>query len=130
MTYLLVCLVCTGSPGDLPPPGSSSGATLTLDLGHPAFSSDLDRDATGLGSAAAATLAFADHSADGDHSGHDDGAHMGPMWIMMGVMMVGMMLVVGAYMMRGHWATSLQPAAIGSPHQAAIPPVVAFRPGG
>jgi len=52
------------------------------------------------------------------------------MWIMMGVMMVGMMVVAGAYMMRGHWVTSFQPAALGSPHQAAIPPVVAFRPGG
>jgi len=129
MTYLLACLLCTGAPGDLPPPGSSPGSTLILQLGHDAPSIDLEREALGLGSAAAA-VAFADGSADGGHSGHDDGAHMGPMWIVMGVMMVGMMVVAGAYMMRGHWATPLQPAALGSPHQAAIPPGVAFRPGG
>lgn len=130
MTYLLACLLCTGTPGDLPPRGASPGPTLTLQLRDHALSSDLDRSPLGLGSAATAPPAFAEHSPDGGHSGRDDGAHMGPMWIMMGVMMVAMMVVAGAHMMRGHWATSLQPAALGSPPPGAVPPVVAFRPDG
>ena len=120
----------TATAGDFPASVFSPSATLTLQVHGRALSGDLDRGPLGFGSAATASLAFADHSSDDGHSGHDDGAHMGPMWIMMGVMMVGMMVVAGAYMMRGHSATSFQPATFGSPHQAAIPPAVAFRLGG
>lgn len=40
---------------------------------------------------------------DGTHSdagGHGSGNHMGPMWIVMGVMMVAMIATAGIYMMR------------------------------
>lgn len=130
MTYLLACLLCTATPGDLPASASSPSLALTLQVHDHALSSHLDRDPLRFGGAAAAPLAFADHASDDGHSGHDGGAHMGPMWIMMGVMMVGMMVVAGAYMMRGHSPTSFQPAPFGSPHQAASSPAVAFRPGG
>lgn len=127
MTYVLTCLLCAVAPGDLAAPGATFATTLTLRLPDAARPGDLDPAALRLRQTA--SLSFSDTSPDG-HSGHDGSDHMGPMWIMMGVMMVGMMVALGAYMMRGHWATPLDAAAVGAPHQAAIPPAVAFRPGG
>lgn len=127
MTYLLVCLLCTGSPGDRAVSSDSPGAALTLQLHDAARMSDLGREALSVDGTV--PVSFSDQAPDGG-PGRDQGLHMGPLWIMMGVMMVGMMVVAGAYMMRGHWATPVHATAIGSPQQAAIPPVVGFRPGG
>lgn len=125
MTYILVCLLCTAAtytavPGDHASTGSSPQLTASLrvpDLTTPGRPVALRTNAS-------APLSFSDH--DG---GPSEGAHVGPMWIAMGAMMVAMMVVAGAYMMRGHWATPLQ-QGVGVPHQAALPPVGVFRPGG
>jgi hypothetical protein len=131
MTYLLVCALCAAMPDPIAAPNADAAASvLAPDLRIDAPSLELERAAAALAGARAAPLTFADESPSDGHAGHDDGAHMGPMWIMMGVMMVGMMVVAGAYMMRGHLATTLQPGALASPHLAAIPPAVGLRPGG
>jgi hypothetical protein len=125
MTYVLVCLLCTGAAGDL----GSSSSTVAPPV--------LQLRAVAPGALAPETLrvdvpsrpSFPEQASDG-HSGHDDGARMGPMGIMMGVMMVGMMVVAGAYMMRGHLASPLPSTAMAAPHAAAIPTAVAFRLGG
>ncbi len=125
MTHLLACLLCSGTAGVLAPAGSSTGAGLGLQLREPGLA-ELDRD---LRVEAPRPPAFTDESPDG-HPGHEGGAGMGPLWIMMGVMMVGMMVVAGAYMMRGHWAAPPGGAPVGSPRQGAIPPTAGARPGG
>lgn len=132
MTYLLVCALCAGTPGPIAfPAATPSDPALGLEPGRDAPSLGWDPPASELGLARAAPLSLADQPGGDDHSGHDDGAHVGPMWIMMGVMMAGMMVAFGAYMMRGHWVTtSFQPGAPSPPHLAAIPPQVGLRPGG
>ncbi|HEY6005459.1 MAG TPA: hypothetical protein VIV57_21445 [Anaeromyxobacter sp.] len=131
MTYLLVCALCAAMPQQMAARSADAGdPALAPDLRIDASSLELDRAAAALAGARAAPLAFTDQSASDGHAGHDDGARVGPMWIMMGVMMVGMMVVLGAYMMRGHVAAPLQPGALASPHLAAIPPAAGFRPGG
>jgi hypothetical protein len=131
MTYLLVCALCAATPDPIASPSADAGApVLASELRIDAPSLELERTAVALAGARAAPLTFAEQSPSDGHPGHDDGAHMGPMWIMMGVMMVGMMVVLGAYMMRGHFATPLQPGALAPPHLAAFPPAAGFRPGG
>jgi hypothetical protein len=127
MTHLLVCALCAGAVGPASSDGAMVAPSLALDVEHGVPSLVLDRGVLPL---RAGVLALADASAGDGHSGHDDGAHMGPMWIMMGVMMVGMMVVTGAHMMRGHWATPLHAGFASAPHLAAIPPAATFRPGG
>ncbi len=128
MTYLLVCALCAGT---VAPASSDAGApaipSLAVGVERDVPSVAVDRRVLALD---AGLLSLADVSATDGHSAHDDGAHLGPMWIMMGVMMVGMMVVAGAYMMRGHWAAPLHAGVAPSPHPAAIPPPVAFGPGG
>jgi hypothetical protein len=133
MTYLLVCALCTGSPGQL---ASLEGAApdapgLTLDLRSDASPVGAGRDVSALGFGPSAPVPLVDHSGSDGHSGHDGGgSHMGPMWIVMGAMMVGMMVALGVYMMRGNAAGLAQPGALSSPQAAAIPVMPAFRPGG
>lgn len=124
MTYLLVCALCAGAPvaGAADPGGPS------LRIGE-REAAPLERIVLALGQPRAAPLALSDDSGDEGHSGHG-GAHVGPMMIVMGVMMVGMMVALGAYAMRGHWATSLSHGGVASPQLAAIPPENGFRPGG
>lgn len=133
MTYLLVCALCAGTPGQL---ASLEGAgpdapRLTLDLRSDASPVGAERDVSALGFALSAPAPLADHSGSDGHSGHDGGgSHMGPMWIVMGVMMVGMMVALGVYMMRGNATGLSPPGAVSSPQAAAIPVTPAFRPGG
>ena len=133
MTYLLVCALCAGTPGQIASLGGEApdGPRLALDLERDASPLDLGRDASALGLALAAPLPLGDHSGGDGHSGHDGGgAHMGPMWIVMGIMMVGMMVALGVYMMRGNAVGFSQAGAISPPHLDAIPVSTAFRPGG
>jgi len=120
MTYLLVCALCAGTAGDIAPRGASPEA--------PRLALDLERDASadGLALAAPVPVLLA------DHSGHDGGggAHIGPMWIMMGVMMVAMMVAFGVYMMRGNAVGAFESGALSAPHLSAVPVGAGFRPGG
>lgn len=126
MTYLLVCAICAGTPGQIASQGAGPEVPrLAFDLDRDTSSLDLERDASALGLALAAPVPFA------DHSGHDGGgSRIGPMWIMMGVMMVAMMVVLGVYMMRGNAVGPFEFGAISPPHLAAIPFAGGFRPGG
>jgi hypothetical protein len=131
MTYLLVCALCAGTAG----PASSSiaepgASALVLDVGRDTSLPDVKERLLAHGTAVAAARELADPSAGEGHPGHDGGAHMGPMWIMMAVMMAGMMVALGATMMRGHRATPLQPGGTSSPLATALPAAVPFRPGG
>lgn len=132
MTYLLVCALCAGTAGQIGPQGGTSDEpTLALQLERGASLPEQERDAPALGLALAAPLPLADHSGSDGHSGHDaGGSHMGPMWVVMGVMMVGMMVALGVYTMRGNATGFSQPGAVSSPQAAAIPVTPAFRPGG
>jgi len=94
MTYLLVCALCSTTPQ------APDTHMLTLRL------------ASRLALAEATPLLLADRGSDprlardrlevpGEDVGSHGASHMGPMWIVMGVMMVAMMVVFGFYMMRG-----------------------------
>ncbi len=125
MTYLLACALCAGAP-----------VAGVADLGGPSLrisereAAPLERIVLAVEQPGAAPLALSEESGDEGHSRHGGGAHVGPMVIVMGVVMVGMMVALGAYMMRGHWATSLGHGGAVSPQLAAIPPENGFRPGG
>ncbi len=120
MTYVLVCALCAGTVGDASPPEAARDVST--------LASGLELDV----SAPASTLAFASTLPLADHSGHDggSGSHISPMWIMMGIMMVGMMVALGAYMMRGSSGGAFETGAVSAPHLSAVPVGAGFRPGG
>lgn len=120
MTYLLVCALCAGTAGDLVPREAAPDA--------PRLALDLERDVPALGLA----LAGSEPVPLANHSGYDggSGAHMGPMWIVMGVMMVAMMVALGVYMMRANDVSAFETGAVSAPHVAAVPVGAGFRPGG
>ena len=118
MTFTLVCALCAATSGELVPPQVGHDAsTLPLRLAL-----DVSAPSANL----AVPVQFA------DHSGHDggSGAQIGPMWIVMGLMMVGMMVALGVYMMRGSGGSGVETGAVPAPHLSAIPTGVGFRPGG
>lgn len=118
MTFMLVCALCTATVGEsVPSQVGQDASTLPLRL-------ELDVSAPGGMPTEPVPLA--------DHSGHDggSGAHLTPMWIMMGIMMVGMMVVLGVYMMRGSGGSSFEAGSVPAPHLSAIPIGAGFRPGG
>jgi len=91
MTFLLVCALCTSSPAPtfeshLEPP--TAAPTLTADLGILPVS------------LAGPVLHLDQAEPSANHGGHGGESHMGPMWVVMGVMMVAMMATVGIVMMR------------------------------
>lgn len=115
MTYALVCALCAATSGSTewsPPRGDGSQFALSAPAASP---SDLSLRPV----APALALDYSDHTtAGGDHGS----SHMGPMWIVMGVMMVAMMAAAGFYMMRGgngvpvpSWDVALPPARTGVP---------------
>ncbi len=68
-------------------------------------------------------------SGDGDTSSHSD--HMGPMWILMGAMMVVMMVGMGVFLMRHETAGPVHSGGAGlSPAQLALPVGVGRTAGG
>jgi hypothetical protein len=120
MTYVLVCALCAGTVGDASPPEAARDVST--------LASGLELDV----SAPASTLAFASTLPLADHSGHDggSGSHISPMWIVMAVMMVGMMVAFGVYMMRGSGGGAFETGAVSAPHLSAVPVGAGFRPGG
>ncbi len=121
MMLVLTCALCTAIPGT--PVGGAPVRAPLLDEGLTLVQSTPSRQAAPVPLA----LARTDQGAgDGDHSDH-----MGPMWIMMGVMMAVMMVGMGVYFMR-HSATGqvLGNAALASPAQLALPVSVARGGGG
>lgn len=120
MTYVLVCVLCAGSAGEVAPPEAARDV--------PTLASDLELEIA----APASTLALASTLPLSDHSGHDggSGSHVSPMWIMMGIMMVGMMVALGVYMMRGSGVSAFETGAVSAPHLSAVPVGAGFRPGG
>lgn len=122
MTLVLACALCAAAPDMLSVASSAPIAPLEggLSLGR------IDDPRPG----AAVPLALApmeDHGAgDGDHSDH-----MGPMWILMGVMMAVMVVGIGVYLMR-HSATghAVGAAGLASPAQLALPVSISRGGGG
>jgi hypothetical protein len=76
------------------------------------------------------TLALERMPYAGSGEGEDHSGHMGPMWIVMGGVMVVMMIGMGVYVMRnGAPVARLHPVAQSSPAQLALP-VTDARGGG
>lgn len=119
---VLTCALCAAVPGTVSV--SSSARTALLDGGLSLGQIDHPRRA------APVPLALA-HTSDQGGGGGDHSDHMGPMWILMGAMMVVMMVGMGVYLMR-HSATGqvLGNAALASPAQLALPVSVARGGGG
>ena len=121
MIVFLTCLLCTAPAA--PPAAAASRLAL--------FAEPLSlRDEAPPVSVAPVPLHLAGShdqgSGDGDHADH-----MGPMWILMGAMMVVMMVGMGVYLMR-HSASGqvLENAALASPAQLSLPVSVARGGGG
>jgi len=115
MTYALVCALCAVASGSTewsPPREHGSQLAFSAPATNPS-------DLTLASAAPTLALDYSDHTnAGGGHGG----SHMGPMWIVMGVMMVAMMATLGFYMMRGgnglaapSWDVALPPARTGVP---------------
>lgn len=121
MVLVLTCLLCT-APAALPDAEANRLALFAEPL-------SLRDEAPPVSVAPVPLVLGHSHdqgSGDGDHSGH-----MGPMWILMGAMMVVMMVGMGVYLMR-HSASGqvLGNAALPSPAQLSLPVSVARGGGG
>ena len=94
MTYLLVCALCSTTPQapDTHMLTFPLSPRLALAEATPLLVADLGSDPR---------LARDRFEVQGEDVGSHGASHMGPMWIVMGVMMVAMMVVFGFYMMRG-----------------------------
>lgn len=127
MAYVLICALCGG--------GAAAGGGVVADAASsPAFTLRLGRTTPATALSTPMPFVLAEHDARlplADHSGHDGGggSHIGPMWIVMGVMMVAMMVALGVYMMRGNAVGSVD-AFGATPHLSAIPVSAGVRPGG
>ena len=121
MVLALTCALCVAVP-DAMPVERTGLLDTELSLGRVASGSS-ERVPLAMGHL------LDQGSGEGDHDqSHQD--HMGPMWILMGAMMVVMMVGMGVYLMR-HSATGqvVAHASPVSPAQLAIP-VSGARPGG
>ena len=118
---VLTCVLCASAPGPFTAEASDPLALLqeglTLGALSPATPS------------AAVPLALGGPVDRGAGGGDEHSDHMGPMWIVMGAMMVVMMVGMGVYFMRhSESGQALPAAAVTSPAQLAIP-VTGGRPG-
>lgn len=125
MTFVLACALCATQPAS--PAGESIGPGNFQLLEERLSLRDLD-----VSPLPPPTLT---HSLDrvpysGSGDGEDHSGHMGPMWIVMGAVMVVMMVGMGVYVMRnGAPVAHLHPVAVSSPAQLALP-ITGVRGGG
>lgn len=116
MMLVLTCALCAAEPalpvaGDVDPDGPGL-LDERLSLRHAAV----------VPPYVPVSLALGRTADDGSGGGEDHSDHMGPMWIVMGVMMAVMMVGMGVYLMRHATpAQTLHPAASPSPAQLALP---------
>lgn len=116
MTFLLVCALCASSSSS---PAEVRSEPAGLALTAPASLRVLALVPAGPNLA----LRYDDPSAS--HGGsHGGDSHMGPMWVVMGVMMVAMMAAAGVYMMRGGFNERPRPLDADA---ASATPTVSFR---
>jgi hypothetical protein len=117
MMFVLTCALCATQPaltaGGAVDPGGFQLLEERLSLRN--------LDAAAL-PPPALTLALDRIPYEGSGDGEDHSGHMGPMWIVMGAMMVVMMVGVGVYAMRQSSSVMQPPsAALPSPAQVAVP---------
>lgn len=125
MTLVLTCLLCSAVPSPLP-----LGATDRLFVHGERLTLAEDATPQVIGPLPLALGHLADQGGgDGNHGDHS--GHVGPMWILMGAMMVVMMVGMAFYLARNAEAgRALEQTSVASPAQLAVPVSIARGAGG